>query len=301
MVNVAAERRQLQTLEGFPLEAIRACSAYRGFCELGCVSPDYPYLDVISHEAKSWADDMHYRRTGDVIKAAIRRTRAIPAGHDKSKCLAWILGYASHVVMDVTIHPVINLRVGEYETHQREHRWCEMNQDVHIFARRMNLTLSYAEHLDQGIGRCSGSDGELDTSIHMLWSAALEEVYPDQFAASPPQLNDWHSGFRMVVDGIAESRLLSAISRHVAPGLAFAYPSIEDVDPSFIENLEVPGGGHLHFDAIFDQARQNVHRIWRVVADGALGLTDEFESALGDWNLDTGIDAATNKLVFWDN
>ena len=56
----------------------------------------------------------------------------------------------------------------------------------------------------------------------------------------------------------------------------------------------------MHFDDIFEQAKDNVQRIWLVVSNGALGINDEFEDVLGYWNLDTGLDAATNKFVFWD-
>lgn len=299
MSNVAGERRSLRKIAGFPKDAIIACGQFDRYCELGSVSPDYPYLNLLSDDAKVWADTMHYERTGDVIKAGVRRVRQMH-GDQQKKCLAWLLGYAAHVTMDVTIHPVINLRVGEYEANKTQHRICEMNQDVYIFHNRMNLKLGLAEHLDQGIGRCSNAAGAFDEDISALWAGILAEVHPDQFAGNRPEPADWHSWFKRAVDGIAESNFLSAISRHIAPNLGLAYPPLDALDETFIEALEVPGGKRMHFDDIFEKAKDNVQRIWLVVSNGALGISDEFEDVLGYWNLDTGLDAATNKFVFWD-
>jgi len=43
--------------------------SYSHYVHLGSVSPDYQYLDFLQPEQKDWADHMHYRRTGDAIKA----------------------------------------------------------------------------------------------------------------------------------------------------------------------------------------------------------------------------------------
>jgi hypothetical protein len=297
MATEAGERRSLQHVAGFPRTAVAACGRYDRFVELGSVSPDYPYLDLMSGSAKQWADTMHYDRTGDMIKAITRRVRQME-GEQQRKCLAWLLGYASHVTMDVTIHPVINLRVGPYEANKTQHRICEMNQDVHIFRTRMNLNVTLAEHFDQGLNQCTGSDGGLDADIRALWLEALAEVHPDLFRENRPDPDSWHRWFRRGVDGIAENNFLAAISRHVAPGLGLNYQ--QNVEPSYVENLAVPNGGAMHFDEIFEAAKANVQRIWLAVAKGALGQGDDFETVLGQWDLDTGQDAATKRFVFWD-
>ncbi len=58
------------------------------------------------------------------------------------------------MVAGVTIHPIIELKVGEYAKHQREHRQCEMHQDSYIF-QQLNLgKAGISEHFESGIKKC---------------------------------------------------------------------------------------------------------------------------------------------------
>jgi len=51
------------------------------------------------------------------------------------------------VVADVTIHPILELKVGSYAEHKMGHRTCEMHQDAYIF-QRLNLgDVGLSEHL----------------------------------------------------------------------------------------------------------------------------------------------------------
>lgn len=91
-VDLLVGSRDLEALN-MPGQAIPALKQNLKFCELGAVSPDYPYLDVGNGaDAKAWADLMHYQRTGDVIKAAAQRVRAL-GGAEKGPALAWLLVY----------------------------------------------------------------------------------------------------------------------------------------------------------------------------------------------------------------
>jgi hypothetical protein len=74
MVNLAKEPGRLEK-QGFPPEAIVPVLDYFRFCELGAVSPDYPYLDIAHSSAGEWADRMHYQKTGDMIKAGVEWTK----------------------------------------------------------------------------------------------------------------------------------------------------------------------------------------------------------------------------------
>ena len=44
LVNEASEKRRLKGIAGFPREAVDAAGLHLNFLELGCISPDYPYL-----------------------------------------------------------------------------------------------------------------------------------------------------------------------------------------------------------------------------------------------------------------
>jgi hypothetical protein len=125
MVNCLSETARLKKL---PSAAAKAVLKNFKFCELGAVSPDYPYLVVGDHNAKNWANSMHHERTGEMIHAGIENLKG-STGSALNKGIAWLLGYAAHVTTDVTIHPVVEMKVGPYKGNEKKHRICEMNQD----------------------------------------------------------------------------------------------------------------------------------------------------------------------------
>ena len=137
LVNQAREPARLDAIDEFPDEGKRIAAQNLNFLELGAVSPDYPYLAILDGDSGAWADLMHYVNTGGMIQEGIRRARELD-GLAQEKCLAWLMGYVAHVATDVTIHPVVQLKVGPYEQNKGAHRHCEMHQDVHIY-QRLNL------------------------------------------------------------------------------------------------------------------------------------------------------------------
>ncbi len=297
LVNELREPQRLEKISGFPTEAISALLDHFKFCELGAVSPDYPYLALTDPSAAQWADAMHYERTGQMIHAGVRRLLDFE-GEARRKGLAWLLGYTAHVATDVTIHPVVELKVGPYAENKKNHRICEMNQDAHIF-QRLNLgEIGLSEHLDSGICACGKSPKKLDPDIRALWEAMLREVHGARFAKTPPVIDNWHGGFRLAVDEIAEEgNHLMPIARHVAVGQGLTYPAVEGIDPQYIKNLRIPGG-HADYDEIFGRAIKNVAEIWALVAKGVFDGDRTYVARIGDWNLDTGKDA-NDQYVFW--
>lgn len=81
------------------------------FVDLGAVSPDYPYLYLTSPSAKKWADLMHQEKLGQMIRTGIEHIRDLSGGA-RETAFAWPLGYVAHVGTDMTIHPVVALKVG---------------------------------------------------------------------------------------------------------------------------------------------------------------------------------------------
>jgi len=147
LVNEASEKRRLKNISGFPREAIEAAGLHLNFLELGSISPDYPYLDLASTDSKKWADAMHYTHTCQAIYEGIELVRKLRPGLAKQKCLAWIMGYTGHVIADMSIHPVVEIKVGKYEENPTQHRRCEMHQDVFIFPRVGTGMPQTANHL----------------------------------------------------------------------------------------------------------------------------------------------------------
>jgi len=299
LVNLARDVDRLETA-GVPIPAIGALLTHLRFCELGAVSPDYPYLHLGLNGSKRWADLMHYERTGDPIKKGIDIARTL-RGTDKAIVSAWLMGYAAHVAADLTIHPVVELRVGEYAANKKQHRICELNQDAYIF-QRMNLSdVGRSEHLDSGIWGCCDrpGSGTLKKVVARTWQQMLSACYPAEYAENEPEIDDWHAGFRRAVDIAEEGYRMPLFARHLAVDSGLTYPAVKDVDQSFIKNLETPSG-RMDYDAIFDTAITNVGAMWALVGKAIYEGDESFRTAIGNFNLDTGKDKA-GKFALWPN
>ncbi|MBN3191427.1 zinc dependent phospholipase C family protein [Pectobacterium brasiliense] len=296
VVNVASEMGRLEEAR-VPKSGILAVKKYLGFCELGSVSPDYPYLAIADSGAAEWADKMHYEKTGDVVQSLAKGVMALQ-GAEKEKALAWLLGYVAHVVTDMTIHPVVEDIVGPYAQNKREHRICEMNQDAHIFPRLGLGEVGLSEHLKSGMQRCS-QDGQLDETIKRLWESALQQTYTQAFSGNKPDINKWNSRFLFMVGEIAEEgNRLIPLARHVAVNLGLTYPAVAELDQQFLTNIATPGG-RKNYDDVFDLAVIHVVEAWRLVAESVEKSDVDALSFFGHWNLDTGRDVNTDKLVYW--
>jgi hypothetical protein len=164
----------------------------------------------------------------------------------------------------------------------------------------MNLgEVGASEHLDSGIARCSGREGLLmDEDIKALWLAMLFSNYPDEFKNNQPDPDSWHAGFKRIVDTVEEGHKLFPIARHVAADLGLTYPSSENIDESFIQDLRTPSG-RAHYDEIFDTAVNNIVLMWKQISDALDQKKPELQAKLGSWNLDTGRDE-NGELVYWE-
>lgn len=144
------------------------------FAYLGGVSPDYPYLGLDA----DWADLMHKGKTNQMVKCALpllhRARIANPDAQEWRQQFAWLLGFVSHIIADVTIHPVVNIRVGKYELNKEAHRRCEMNQDVWIYKEITGLDLHVSDNMKGEIRSC-GTAIDLNDEVEALWKTCLEK------------------------------------------------------------------------------------------------------------------------------
>jgi len=295
-------RDRLEGFPGMPSNVRLAYGDYQNYCELGGVSPDYPYLDVFNGDSPAWADAMHYTNTTEFIRAAAKRVWAMN-GAQQSKCLAWLLGYTAHVVGDVTIHPIVELKVGSYEANKTAHRICEMHQDAYIF-QRMNVgKIGLAEYLDKeqnGLRACNrpGNEDRIDADIFDLWNDTLAEVHAGIHRLNPPDIDAWHRGFGGAVDAVEEGGALPALARHVAVNAGLTYPDPEEVSrEEYIDRLTTPEGT-MSYDAVFDKALTHVAQAWAWLGEDIANRQIARLNALGAWNLDTGRDE-NNVLAYW--
>lgn len=297
-------------------------SRWGHYVYLGGVSPDYPYLGLDAE----WADAMHKGGTDRMIKHAMpilhERRRPNPQDYEWQRQFAWLLGFVSHVVADVTIHPVVNIRVGKYELNQTDHRLCEMTQDVWIYRKITGLDLDYADNMKGEIRKC-GTGVDLHDGVEELWSECLGKVYGAAMKPGEDQIDRWHAMFIAAVDFAEKGRKIPLIGRHMAGG-AKAYPGNNELDKTFYENLVVPVGKAVRnnddpndteyqqpsdrgqpssFEDIFDKACRHILEAWNILSedmfkdDQNLGLLHT--TRFGDWSLDTGVDKTTGKLRLW--
>ena len=118
------------------------------FVCVGASGPDYPYLTDIILGKHSWADRMHYENTGDFICHGIRNLHTLN-GEAFDTCLAWLCGFATHLVTDSVIHPVVQAIVGPYIFNQTDHRHCELTQDTFIFHEiKKGLEIEYTSYAE---------------------------------------------------------------------------------------------------------------------------------------------------------
>jgi len=285
-------------LSGFDI----ALETYFPYCALGAVSPDYPNLAKGNSSDLQWADAMHCTRACEMITSGIERIRSTK-GAARDKLLAWLLGYCAHVATDVTIHPIVQAKVGVYAENQRQHRICEMNQDSYIY-RRMNLgEIGETDYFAQIVAQCSNSDesNQLDSDIVMLWEGMLEDVHPELFVTQPPDVSSWHREFGTVVAGCAAGVVrLFPLASVIAAKMGLAYPAYAMVDRKFIEEQLVPSERlfYLHYDDIFDYAAGNVAVMWRLVEQAIYADASKQLTKFENWSLDTGCDEHV-RLVFW--
>jgi hypothetical protein len=277
--------------------------SYFPFCALGAVSPDYPNLVQGDGSAFQWADVMHNSRACEMMTSGIRRVR-MAHGAVRDKQLAWLLGYCAHVVADVTIHPVVQAKVGIYAENQRHHRVCEMSQDSYIY-HRMNLgEIGESNIFALLVARCStlANSTQLDHDIVTLWDGMLKDIHPESYATHQPDSALWHREFvAMVNRDTAGTNELFPLARIITTKMDLTYPAYDMVDRQYIDGLEIPSRDpqRLHYDEIFNHAVDNVAAVWRLVEAAVCDKNYPNLPTFNNWNLDNGRDEF-GRVVFWD-
>ncbi len=292
-----------------PSEARKALLEYSAFCQMGAISPDYPYLNLLgdSKAAEHWANSMHHKygtlTRENILHIGINYIKKL-TGDEQLKCLAWFLGYASHVTADVTCHPITNLLVGDYEAdNQVPHRVSEMHQDVYIFRTRAGGDVRKSEQIKNVIGSCTASDDKqkIDLFIEKMWRYILSKTFPDICLDFKLDIHGWHRAVQLFLEDIAEE--LSFIpSRHVRDFLTkegIAYPRFTDINrEEFINKLKTPKGTRT-YDQIFNNTKRNVAKVWKLISDGIFLSDESYKEKIKVWNLDTGQEVITPK-VMWE-
>jgi hypothetical protein len=271
---------------------------------LGAVGPDYPYLtDLLDQYLRvhSWADRMHYEKTGEFARIGVGRLLLLD-GDAFNVCLAWLCGYVSHLITDVVIHPVVQAIVGPYMFNSTEHRHCEMTQDTFIFREIKGVELRYGEYT--GLFRmCSDpSDADkINPHIRDFWISTLKAGHP----TATPWYNridpdKWHSNFLSRIGSASDPE---PIFRHIGEKTGLVYKTTAELTAEersrFLDQVTLPGHktGQFKKDA-FDKAVTTVIDVWnRLFVDISNKNPDGCASYILNCNLDTGINEEAQ--VYW--
>ncbi len=285
------------------------------FVVMGATGPDYPYLtDVVKygilHFGHNWSNRMHYENIDGFILEGVRRLSKMDKNSDQFQtCLAWFAGYASHVVVDSFMHPMINCIVhGIYIFTHVEHGHCELIQDSYIFKKLTGTDIITAAPTD---GKTFGylnmlddcSDPEDLDKIHPyikdFWSDLIKVAHPyasDYFADINP--DEWHKNYKKRVDFVSDGR---SIFRHVldianAPHYVAESAIGPDDRKKCIEQVNLPDKSVSTYDAVFDRAVNLVVSMWKALFP-LIQTGIETPFPIKDWDLDTGINQG--KIDLW--
>lgn len=260
------------------------------FIKAGAVAPDYPYLTLTSGDAKKWADCMHYTNTKEMVCSGLN----FLSNKMSDEALAWYLGYVSHVVVDVVVHPIVNMIVGPYEENKEAHRLCEMTQDSFIFKQVKGLEVQNAEYIDL-LKNCSqaGPINCFHAKAKQVWLEMFRGAHKDLFTVSPPNIDGWHSSYISKLDMVDERILFSRHISEIASKKAIFYRHTNEIPmedrKKFIDNLPIPNSkNRQNYNAVFEKATTKVVEAWREIFQDVTDNTGRTRNWLKDWNLDTG-------------
>lgn len=286
------------------LDLWRFLNKYSEFVYFGAASPDLPYLSF-KIGSVNWADVMHYEKTNSIAisgHAELKRTWSSKTPSDETR-LAWLLGFISHLVVDATIHPIVQAIVGPYELNKEEHRICEMTQDSVVFNENKNTDIYYAEF--SSILKFCRESPAFDALID-FWKNQILNNYGDKNEEPEPGL--WFNTYTEAIDAAEGGSDIVALFRHIGVAKKFLYkPKAEIVSKEpdsykkYYTEAKLPTGAAASFKKEgFERAVNNVAAAWNMLYSG-LSADMVVADTIKNWNLDTGVnmDSPGKEVTYW--
>lgn len=269
------------------------------FLYLGAVSPDLPYLSFKTG-AVNWADLMHYEQTNGVVlngHKEIRTNWQPELSEREERFLAWLFGYASHLIADATIHPIVEAIVGPYKDNKAEHRKCEMTQDSLVYYQKRNADIRYTEF--SSIIKYCGNKKEDLKNVMDFWNRQMVKTYSAVSEKPDPSL--WFKTYSAAIDAAEGGAKMLALFRHGGLGADYIYKTKNDIvknytadQEKYYTNVKLPHGGIGNFStAGVDRAVDNVAKAWRQMYDG-FESNVVLEQVIRNWDLDTGVEVGVS-------
>lgn len=296
-------------------ELLEKVQLARPFALLGAVSPDLPYLDVVSQGQSTWADRMHYRFTNQlVLQGAIDIGGRNLVGTARGNAeLGWLMGFAAHCVTDATIHPIVQAIVGPYHANPEEHRRCEMTQDSLLYSAVKGCELCGSEYVEV-LKQCEPK-GIRDNVLN-LWTWPLKAIYPD--LRPRPKPRSWFSRYSSLLDTAADCDLVVKLCRGLPGAESYLYSSAATIcldrpeeARRYFDEVPLPnqrGTGRFQ-DVGFKRAVENVVEVWSALwadVQNAEAIGEDIGrgslvKVLRNWDLDTGadMDIPDPRVSYW--
>ena len=286
----------------------RILNKHSEFLYLGAVSPDLPYLSFKTG-AVNWADLMHYESTNGIVIFGHDEILKNWSGDNgltdtNGRILAWLFGYASHLVIDATIHPIVEVIVGPYKDNAKEHRLCEMIQDSLVYHRRKNADIRYTE-FSSIIKYCAESGDDFEVLMD-FWKKQIAKTYPA--VNEDPTPSFWFKTYSTAIDISEGGSGTAALFRHAGIGGDYFYKTEKEIVEKYPEDQKkyyttvmLPGGGTGSFSKEgVDRAVENVADAWRQLYEG-FNSSIAIEKVVRNWNLDTGVemDGTDGLKTYW--
>lgn len=268
--------------------------------------PDLPYAMFLGSQ-NEWADHMHYKSTNGIAircREVLRNTWNNPSRLDRIRA-SWLFGYISHLVVDGTIHPVIEQVVGPYSDpkNRENHKYCEKVQDALIFFECTNgQEINYAEFSDR-FDNCRTS--HFFNDLMEFWKQLLIDVYP---TINPrPEPKQWFTFFRELFDSSDNAGGVVAVFRHAGVGKSLVYSTQKELRrdhrdkcDEYYDNIQLLDGTRGSFpNIVFKKAVDNLISRWNDLY-ATLQSSDSIATLIPDCDLDTGRKInGSNELIYW--
>jgi len=290
-----------------------AIEEFKEFCELGSVSPDLPYLDLLHANSKGWANVMHYWKTSDIVRSGVsyfNDKNLADRNDDLLRGLAWLFGYAAHVATDLTVHAVLANSGYPYATNPTGHRMCELNQDAYIFKKLKGEEASDVHYIENcGIASCGDPNhpGHLHPTVRDVWRSclsciSLSDIHIENGEPGPtadPTPDVWFSDYtKRLGEFVEQGGGFVLFFRELMVAEGACLPPSGEVDMKYITDLKTPTGQATNYDAVFEMTLANVRSTW-VQLCAALAAKNQAVFALRNADLDTGEADGDKTQIFF--
>jgi hypothetical protein len=267
---------------------------YSEYGKLGSNSPDFPIVALDS----IWEEYLHADFASALIYPALQIIPTYPE-EVRPKLITWFLGYLSHMVADAVIHPVVNLKVGPYEGHEKDHQMCEIYQDAFIYPDLGLGSVKKCNFLKHIIASCCHPDNRflLDPIICEFWKRICATGFSGKEVPFP---DFWFAAYTTVVDQVVEEsdwfhvRALAWLGEKEH----LLQRSPDEIDYSFIDSLVTTSGKIVRYDKIFEIAVQKTVIVWEIFSQALEDFSRLTFPLTAQWNLNTGKIVEPN-FIFW--